>query len=451
MAKDDPTSGAKDKAGTGGKPSRRAPPTLDLSAKDVTPVSDDAATAEPLPGENAKPADDGGVPAESASAESTPGDAASAAGDVPVLDVEAEPETQNGRPGDAAPEPRPERRLGLIGGIVAGLVSGVIGGAVAFALVSAFYGADQNVDAITELEARALDLRQRVEVLESRAGEASALDASAPQELATRLDALESGLDALGRKVETLPAPAPAEGAAPTAAVSVEDVAGLANRVGALEGRVTAIPAPVVPPPAASPADLDAARSRIAALEERLDAVATAQKASGQGAAQLVALRALRDAVASGRPFAMELKASRALLGAEGAPLATLEPAAAEGFPSASALAARLKTATAPAETAPAPATAEGGVVERLMRSAQGLVSVRRSDDAAASPGLARAEAALARGDFAGAKAALAALPETERAAAQPVIAVLDARQAALDAIAGIDQHVLATLGGGAQ
>jgi len=184
--------------------------------------------------------------------------------------------------------------------------------------------------------------------------------------------------------------------------------------------------------------------------------MADAQRASGQGASQLVALASLRDAVASGRPFATELKAARVLLGEEAAPLAALETASAAGFGDGPALAARLKAATAPvpapASTAPTAGTSTvEGVVERLWDSAQNLVVIRRASGPSGDPRLADADAALARGDYASARAALAGVPESERAAVQPVIAALDARQAALAAIAGLNQRVLATLAGGAQ
>jgi hypothetical protein len=487
VAKDDPKSGTTDKSGAG-KPSRRPPPTLDLSAKDVTkptdpapvtPVSDEAATTEPLASAEA-------------TSETPKTPTPNTSGEVPVLDAEApatagaggsdEPPMDPAQAPEVDPVPpaakRPARQLGLIGGLAVALVSGVLGAAVAFAIVGTFTSAEENADAITELEARALDLRQRVETLEAAGGQpAPGLD-TAPAELAARLDALESGLDALGKKVDTQPAPvAPTEAAPATPGASAEAVAALGSRVGAVEDKLSSLPAPAATPddvaaanarigaleskvaalpapsPAASPDDLAAATSRIAALEQKLSAVASTQQASGQGAAQLVALSALREAVLGSKPFTTELKAARALLGAEAAPLAALEPVAAGGFPTGPALAAELKRAVAPP---PAPPTQAGvptdeGVLDRLMRGAQGLVTVRRLDATGTPPGITEAQAALERGDFAAARAALATLPEADRAKVQPVAQTLEARQAALDAIAGLNQHVLASLAGGAQ
>ncbi|GLK70741.1 hypothetical protein KHC23_18055 [Ancylobacter dichloromethanicus] len=476
MATDDPNKAAEDKPEAGAKPARRKPPTLDLSAREVppeappqepAPVSDDLATNEVASGPVAPDAPKMDAP-RTAAPESGGPDAAPPRDEVPVLDATPEASGTTNEPAtDARPdeppepvhpvsppaEPRPARTLGLFGTLLVALLSGVIGAGFALAVVSAFSSAEQNIDAITELEARALDLRQRVEVLEARSGDAAAAPSAglaAPAELATRLDALESGLDALGRKVDTLPATPSGGGAA----ASPDEVAAVKGQVEALEQRVAAIPPPPPPPPAAaSPADLDAANARLTALEDKLGAATAAQRESGQGAAQLVVLGTLREAVAAGRPFATELKAAQSLLGGEGAPLAALESSAAEGFASGPALAARLREVTAPAPaTGAAPeAAADEGFVARLLHGAQKLVTIRRSEDAAASPDLAKAEAALAQGDFDGGRAAIAALPEAERSAAQPVLAVLDARQSALATIAELDRRVLATLAGGAQ
>lgn len=460
MATDDPNKGATDKPEAGAKPARRKPPTLDLSARDVTPegekVSDDAATT-PVPADEAASA----ASPDRSTQTSTGGPEAPAAGEVPVLDAGATPpDTKEpasaDAPADARPDPlepvhpvpppaapAPKRPLGLFGTLLIALISGVIGAAFAVAVVSAFSSAEQNVEAITELEARALDLRQRLEMLEARNGDAPAPGLAAPAELATRLDALESGLGALGSKVDALPATAPAAPAA-----SPDEVAAVKGQVAALEQRVNALPAPA---PAASPAALDATNARLAALEEKLGAATAAQRSSGQGAAQIVVLGTLREAVIAGRPFATELKAAQVLLGDQGAPLAALQPAAATGYATDAALAAQLRAATAPkADAAPAAATEEG-VVGTLLKGAQKLVTIRRSDEAAASADLAKAEAALARGDAEGARTAIATLPEAERNAAQPMLAALDARQAALTTLADLHRRALATLAGASQ
>jgi hypothetical protein len=455
VANDDPKlDPTDDTTNTGGKSKsrRRPPPTLDLAANDVTPeMPADSVPADP--------------PSEEAPVVDVEGTAASEPPPSPVHPTET--------PGAAPKAAKPVRQFGFVSGLAIALVSGLLGGAVALGVVSTFYSADQNIDSITELEARALDLRQRVDALESRAGTPVA-GTLAPQELATRLDALETGLTELGSQVNqgevATPTPDGTSAAldtrigaleqkvaalpAPAAAATPDEVAAIGSRVNALEQRVSAIPAPA---PAASPQDVATTNARVSALEQRLTEVSARQQTSGQGAAQLIALDALHDAIAEGRPFATELRASRALLGSGGDTLAALEPVAGEGFAGGPALAARLKAATAPAPVAAPSAgtsTGEQGVLDKLYESAKGLVSIRRSTQAPSDtePGeRATAEAALARRDYTAALAALNALPAAEKQAAAPIISSLEARQAALATVAGLSQHVLATFAGGAQ
>ena len=416
----------------GAKPRRRhQPPTIDLAAQDVTPVEPKVEpVAEPVPEKIDEP---------------DAFEEAAAFGEAP-------PAT-----------PREPRKLGIFGGLVVGIISGLLGGAIAVGVMSSFYGAEENIDAITDLEARQVELRQRMETVEARSSApAPVVNAAAPDELAARLDALEAGIGALGSKVDGLaeaPAAAPAAPAAPAA--SPEAVEAVATRLGALEQRVEALPPPAPPaPPAASPEDVATVTARIAALESRLASVSATQQSSGNGAAQIVALGSLRDAVVRGVPFENELKASRALLGADAAELAPLEAKAATGFASGPALAARLKAAaTAPA---PAPATTTGtstsaapaseGMLDRLMRSASGLVTIRRGTGdavpAVEASSLSNAESALERGDLEAGLKAIASLPPAQRSAAAPVVAEIQARQAALATLAGLNQRILSDLAG---
>jgi len=428
-------------ASEGAKPRRRhQPPTIDLAAQDVTPV-------EPIP--------------------------------EPVVEEPAqtldEPEAfeEAAAFGEAPPSaPREPRKLGIFGGLVVGVISGLLGGAVAVGVMSSFYGAEENIDAITDLEARQVELRQRMETVEARsnvAAPAPVLNTEAPAELAVRLDALEAGINTLGTKVNGLaevPAAAPATDAPPAApAATPESVEAVATRLGALEQRVGDLPPPAPPaPPAASPADVAAMGARIAALESRLASVSATQQSSGTGAAQLVALSALRDAVMRGAPFENELKASRTLLGADAAALAPLDANAATGFATGPALAARLKTALLTPPAAPVSsgtattgtsttAPASEGILDRLMQSASGLVTIRRGTGEAAAPtaapsSLGDAEAALARGDMDAALKAIALLAPAQRNAAAPVVADIQARQAALSAIAALNQRILSDLAG---
>ena len=350
-----------------------------------------------------------------------------------------------GAPASLDPEPvpspvteRPRRQLGWFGVSVAALISGLIGGAVAFALVGTFYSADANIDAITDLEARALDLRQRVERLENQTAAAPA-PAPATQELAARLDALETGLNSLGGKVDALPA----AGAAPA------DTSELSGRISALEQHLTALQA-------ASPEAVNALGARLDTLQQQVSQATAAQKAGTQGTAQLVALGALEEAILAGRPFATELAATRALLGSAGDGLAPLQAAATAGFPQGMTLAVQLAAAEDRAAAAKAPAETSAGVLDRLMDSASKLVTIRRADDPVNDPESDRARLRLARlalerGDFAAAARAIDALSASARAPLAEVAQTIEARQSALATVAALKQQILATLPGGAQ
>lgn len=469
-------------AGARGKSRRRPPPTLDLAATEVPPPA--GAAKDTPPSKDTAPAEvpvldaDGG-PLKDTDTVNNPDKAdvaPDAAENAPAETPPPEPVHAAELPGTPAEAPVPKRQMGLVTGLIAALVSGVIGAAVALAVVNTFYSAEQNADAITQLEARALDLRQRVEAMESAAGgTAPAANLNLPQDLATRLDALESGLADVGERVNGI-----ADNAAPAPATSPEEVAALGSRLDALQQKVDGLPAPApsvapeqltalsgkvdalqqqvaaipAPPPAASPQDLATATARISALEQRLATVAQQQQASGQGAAQLVALSALQVAVSGGQTFTTELKATRALLGAGGEGLAALEPKAASGYGTGPTLAEQLKAATTPTPAAEAAAPADAGVLDRLVESAKGLVTVRRSDDVpvgADAEAVATARAQLQRGDYAGALATLNGLPAEGKSAVAPVIESLEQRQAALATIGGLSHHVLASLAGGTQ
>ncbi|MDR6952011.1 hypothetical protein J2X65_001362 [Ancylobacter sp. 3268] len=372
---------------------RRRPVTLDLPAKDLTPPP-------PRPEPQAAAADAAGA-----------GLAASEKG-------------------------RKRQSLGLIGASILALAAGLMGGAVAFALVSTFYSAEQNIDSITDLEARALDLRQRVEQLEAQPGQpapaAPTVVASVPAELTARIEALEGGLTAADAKL----------------AEADSRIAALAEA-----------PAPVAAP-AASPEAVQQAEARIAALEGRINEVAAQRQAGTQAAraaAALATLGALEAAIAAGVPYETELQASRTLLGDQAAGLSALEAAALTGLPAGPVLAGRLKAALA---EAPAPAAgagagaaapADAGIVDKLWNSASSLVTVRRNSGAAeasSEPAIAAAQDALGRGDVAEALTVLGGLPEASKQKLAAVIGAMEARQAALATVAGVKRQLIADIAG---
>ncbi len=136
------------------------------------------------------------------------------------------------------------------------------------------------------------------------------------------------------------------------------------------------------PSAALSPAELDALQKRIAGLEQAAKtARADIAKASSADMAARLALSAaaLRDAVASGAPFSVELAQAKSL-GADETIVATLSPLAASGVPKPAALAEGLR-ALLPAMLKTSGAQApRGGFLEKLEANAGRLVRIRPVD-----------------------------------------------------------------------
>jgi hypothetical protein len=200
--------------------------------------------------------------------------------------------------------------------------------------------------------------------------------------------------------------------------------------------------------------DLDALTNRIAALDRAVktlsdDAARRASSANDQMARMFVVTEALRAAVERGAPYQAELAAARSLGAAPGT-LAPLEPFAANGVPSAAALARELSTLTPALQEASGAAPSNGTFLGRLENNAQKLVRVTPIDapmgDDPASV-VARINVDAARSDIAGALADIARLPESLRILADAWVKKADARNAALAASRHIFDSALATLG----
>jgi hypothetical protein len=142
--------------------------------------------------------------------------------------------------------------------------------------------------------------------------------------------------------------------------------------------------------------------------------------------------------VRQSEPFAAALATAKAL-----APdpniLKPLEPFAATGVPNPNALSRDLLATLLPKlAAAPEGVTTTGtGIIDRLQAGAARLVRIERTDAAGTtdrSAVVVRAAAAAQRNDIAGARRELNTLTGAERAAVQPGIDRLDARDAALAA-----------------
>jgi|SRR5689334_5082565 hypothetical protein len=182
---------------------------------------------------------------------------------------------------------------------------------------------------------------------------------------------------------------------------------------------------------ALSPADVDAVQKRLAALEQAV------KSTPGDKPARLaLSAGALRDSVVGGAPFAIELGEARSL-GADEKQLAPLAPFATSGVPSAAALAQELRTlipALAKASGARAPS---GNFLDRLQDNASKLVRIRpvgapAGDDSSSL--VARIEVDAAHTDIDGALTDLGKLDGTAQALARDWIAKAQSRQTAIAA-----------------
>src|SRR6266581_2097569 len=293
------------------------------------------------------------------------------------------------------------------------------------------------------VDAKALDdLTARVAKLE--AGGSNPRSPGADPALANRMATLEGALKSLEEKISVVARRTDdidliARDAREKAQASAAAIAELAQKMARLS----------------STSDLDASVNRIAALERLTGAMQAELAKRGVGdagdrpARLAVTASALNTAVERGDAFAAELAAAKQLAG-DAAALAPLEPFAATGLPSATALGRELVALTnALAPTSGAPPR-EGGFLDRLQANAERLVRIRPLDE---PPGddpaavLTRIEQRALQADLPGALAELAKLPAPARAAAQAWIAKAQARLAAVAASRRFAADAFAALG----
>jgi hypothetical protein len=151
--------------------------------------------------------------------------------------------------------------------------------------------------------------------------------------------------------------------------------------------------------------------------------------------------------VRSGRPFAKELEMARTLLGERAAPLAALDPYAANGLPDVAELERRFAALVPELLRKP---EADGNFLERLLDNASRLVEVRRvgePEGGSIEAIVARTETKLGRGDLDGAIAEAESLPEPAKSEAANWLATAKQRR---DADATVASLLEATLAGGA-
>jgi hypothetical protein len=202
--------------------------------------------------------------------------------------------------------------------------------------------------------------------------------------------------------------------------------------------------------------ELSTLSERIGKLEATLPKIAGAIGKEAEGAksaAVAIAFANLRAAVSDGRPYSAELDTISALAPSV-TDLGVLPAYAEKGIPTLPELARSFAATRDGALAAAAPASNES-LVGSLMASAQSLVKIKRIDQPATGEGpgaaLARAEAALDKGDLAAAVKDVETLDGAPREAFSAWLGEAHARLAADETLTRLEGVLLVSMGGDAQ
>jgi hypothetical protein len=349
-------------------------------------------------------------------------------------------ETPDMEPPRAAPAPRTSM-ASLLG---AGVVGGVAAIALGAALYSAgFLGAPGGGSVPASVEAEIAGLRSEVETLKSASGAPADLGGLDSQVtgLSQEMEQLRADLASVRQAVE---AAGTADGGNTqaledriagiesriseigpgTEAASSEDIATINERIAGVEALANA----------ATEAN-SAADSRLGALEQRLSALTSKVDAqAGQPKIALaIAASALKAAIERGEPFQSELE-TFAAVAPEAPGLADLRNHAENGVATRAELVAEVDSAAKAMIAAANPPPADAGIFERLLTSAESLVTVRpigAVEGAGVPETVARMEVALQAGDLEQAVAEYETLPEAAKAAGADFADKVKARLAA--------------------
>ncbi|MFG1461562.1 hypothetical protein V5F77_01575 [Xanthobacter sp. DSM 24535] len=306
------------------------------------------------------------------------------------------------------------------------LLLGALGGAVVAALVA--YGLSNRLGAA--------NVSDELQPLVARVGALEARGTADPRALA----ALAQRVDKLDAAAAAQPAP---EQARALITQAQADIAALRQAQQGLQGGVK---------DAATAAA--GASQQTAALAARIDKAAASMDAMSRAGASVTVLAALKEAIVSGRPFATELDAARAVLGPTAGALDPFAAMAATGYSAPAKLAQRVQQAAVQANaSAPAAAAAPSGgsVMDRLLSSAESLVKVRPAETVPAPQDQAlldQAVGALRAGDLDTALGRLDALPQVTKDKLKSLIAEIQDRRNAADAVGALYLQALAAISG---
>ncbi|MBX3569601.1 MAG: phage tail protein [Rhizobiaceae bacterium] len=437
---------------------QREPQTIDLDPKDVREI--DAADA-PAPGEGAS-ADAAGQPrasetvslldeAPAGGADSEPNDqsaaddaaaiAPNAGGDSAGAAVEPAEAVGTERPAEPAsrssgstaeepvrssidggprtpPSPTPAKRPGgasrFVAGILGGVAALILAAILQFAGLLGYPGAASDASG---LQGQIDGLKAEVEAIRGGQGSAGSADLAAAldkvrTDVAALQEAMSAGaagdapaLQAMDQRVKELESAVASLGGS-----SGSETAALGERIAAVESSARA----------AQEAN-DRIAGQVAALEQSLSALAARvdSQANQPKIALAIATAALKSAVDRGSPFVAELETFAAI--APDAPeIAELRAYAESGVPTREALRAETQAAAAAMIAAADPADPDAGFFDRLLQSAESLVSVRPIGEVSGTgvpETVARIEVALNAGDLDKLLAEYETLPETAKAA----------------------------------
>jgi hypothetical protein len=288
--------------------------------------------------------------------------------------------------------------------------------------------------AIDEISARLDKLERAVQAQRPEAALGNRLGAAEAQ-----TKSLGDSLAALNRRVDGVAATSQSAAKQADAASAAADAAKNAAMSSAQKG--------------VQQADVDALAERITALESAVKGFADnsarqASSADDTAARLTIAAEALRAAVERGVPYQAEFAAVQSL-GADRNVIAPLEPFAASGVPSPTALAHELAALVPALDQAAGTASGDKTFIERLEVNAQKLVRITPVDaPAGTDPAsvIARIAFDAGRADIAAGLADIAALPEAAKPLAADWVKKAQAREAAIAASRRIAADALAAL-----
>lgn len=337
---------------------------------------------------------------------------------------------------------------GIVGGIVALAVAGLL-------QYSGILGAPGNQDgsgaALGQVETRISDLQAEIASLKESSGTATGVEPARVDDLSNALDQVRTDVAALQKAIES-------GGAGDSAALEA-----LGTRIDGIESRISDLANAAPEGPA--PADVAAINERIAAveaiakaagdanstadgrlgvIEQRLDSLSAKVEAqAGQPKIALaIASAALKSAIERGVPFQSEIE-TLAAIAPDSPDIAELRNYAETGVSTRAEILTETDAAANAMIAAAAPPSENAGFFDRLLNSAESLVTVRpigAVEGQGVPETVARMEVALQAGDFQQALAEYDSLPEPSQSAgaafADKVRARMEVERLADEAIA---------------